>query len=180
MGRRRLLGWLAFFACTGLLALLPEFFSQKVEPLVASRGGPGGPGGAAMVPAGQSAAQADARTLRAGPASQAVPQANLFAAHSWRAAPAPKHRPDAAALAAATSRLPSPPVAPPLPFQFIGRLDDSVRLRVFLLRGDRVHTVEAGDVIDGTYRLEKIAADELTLVYLPLNQIQSLSVGSNP
>lgn len=176
MGRRRLLGWLAFFTCAGLLALLPEFFPQEAEPLlVASRVGPSG---SSLIPDGQSAAQPDARALRAGPISQAVPQANLFAAHSWRA-PLSQRPLDAAPLAAVQSPPPSPPAAPPLPFEFIGRLDDSIRLRIFLLHGDRVHTVEVGDVIDGTYRIEKIAAGELTLVYLPLNQTQLLSVGDS-
>lgn len=175
MGRRRLLGWLAFLACAGLLALLPEFFPPEAEPLaVAPRSRP------AAVPTEQAAAPPDVRALRAGPASRAVPQANLFAARSWRVEPPPRPPVDTAPPPVAAPPPPPPPAAPPLPFEFIGRLDDSVRLRVFLLRGDRLHTVAAGDVIDGTYRLEKIAADELTLVYLPLNQTQSLSVGEHP
>jgi len=179
MDRRRLLGWLAFFALSGLVALGPEFFEQQEESILA-RGGRHGaaPPGADAAAAGH----AEARTPRGAPASRAVPRANLFAARSWRAAPAPRQRPAvvARAVVSAPPPPPPPPAAPPLPFQFIGRLDDSVRLRVFLLRGDRVHTVQAGDVIDGTYRLEKISADELTLVYLPLNQTQSLSVGEHP
>jgi hypothetical protein len=75
---------------------------------------------------------------------------------------------------------PPPPSAPPLPFQFLGKLDDSETLRVFLQRGERVHTVSVGDVIDGTYRVERIAAGQMTLIYLPLNVSQTLSVGSEP
>ncbi|MEE4462878.1 hypothetical protein V2S84_12350 [Azotobacter chroococcum] len=172
MERRRLLGWLAFLGVAGLLALLPEFFPQEAEPLaVAPRSRP------ALAPDEQTAAQPESRALRSVASSRAVPQADLFAARSWRAPPARRPLDAASAKAAA---LPPPPAAPPLPFEFIGRLDDSVRLRVFLLRGDRLHTVQAGDVIDGTYRVEKVAADELTFVYLPLKQTQTLSVGDNP
>jgi hypothetical protein len=70
------------------------------------------------------------------------------------------------------------PSAPPLPFQYLGKLDDSERLRVFLLRGERIHTVSVGDVIDGTYRVERIDGGQMTLIYLPLNISQTLSVGS--
>ncbi|TBW34457.1 hypothetical protein E0E54_14195 [Azotobacter chroococcum] len=174
MDKRRLLGWLAFLGVAGLLALLPEFFPQEAEPLaVAPRSRP------AVAPDEQEAAQPESRALRSVASSRAVPQADLFAARSWHAPPA--RRPlDAAPAKAAALTPPAPPAAPPLPFEFIGRLDDSVRLRVFLLRGDHLHTVQAGDVIDGTYRVEKVAADELTFVYLPLKQTQTLSVGDNP
>jgi hypothetical protein len=70
------------------------------------------------------------------------------------------------------------PTAPALPFQFFGKLDDGERLRVFLLRGERIHTVSVGDVIDGTYRVERIDGGQMTLIYLPLNISQTLSVGS--
>ncbi|WP_349573222.1 hypothetical protein [Azotobacter salinestris] len=177
MERRRLLGWLAFLGGAGLLALLPELFPQEEEllPVVTRSGGP------ATKPEVRSGSevQVQARRLQSGPASRAVPQADLFAARSWRA-PSPR-RPLGEGPPVAVAPLPPPaPEAPPLPFEFIGRLDDSVHLRAFLLRDDRVHTVQAGDVIDGTYRVEKIAGDELTLVYLPLNQTQSLSVGDRP
>lgn len=174
MDRRRLLGWLAFLGVAGLLALLPEFFPQEAESLaVAPRSRP------APAPDGQTAAEPESRALRGVASNRAVPRADLFAARSWRAPPA-RRASDAAPAKAAALTPPAPPAAPPLPFEFLGRLDDSVRLRVFLLRGERLHTVQAGDVIDGTYRVEKVAADELTFVYLPLKQTQTLSVGDNP
>ncbi|ACO79080.1 hypothetical protein AvCA_29110 [Azotobacter vinelandii CA] len=175
MERRRLLGWLAFLGGAGLLALLPEFFPQEEELLALEAR----PGGAVAKPETRSGeVRPEAHGVRGGPASGTpVPQADLFAARSWRAS---RPASGSASPSALVARPPAAPVAPPLPFEFVGRLDDSVRLRVFLLQGDRLHTVEAGEVIDGTYRLERIADDELTLVYLPLNQTQSLSVGDNP
>ncbi|MNF15902.1 hypothetical protein D3C80_2186950 [compost metagenome] len=56
-------------------------------------------------------------------------------------------------------------------------MDDARHLRVFLLRGEKIYTVTVGEVIDGTYRVERIADSEMVLTYLPLNVSQTLSVG---
>ncbi|MNN53867.1 hypothetical protein D3C81_1686550 [compost metagenome] len=72
------------------------------------------------------------------------------------------------------------PMAPPLPFEFIGRLSDGQRTRVFLQSGEKVYTVHPGDVIDNTYRVDRITSTELKFTYLPLHQSQSLAVGSAP
>ena len=72
------------------------------------------------------------------------------------------------------------PTAPPLPFQFVGRLADQRDLQVFLQSGEKLYVVRQGDVIEDTYRLDRVSASELSLVYLPLHQSQTLSVGSAP
>jgi hypothetical protein len=72
------------------------------------------------------------------------------------------------------------PTAPPLPFQFIGKLEDSQQLQVFLQNGERLYVVRAGDVIDDVYKVDRISATEMSLVYLPLKFAQTLSVGSAP
>jgi len=72
------------------------------------------------------------------------------------------------------------PTAPALPFQFVGRMGDRDDLQVFLQSGEKLYVVRKGDVIDSTYRLESVSANELDLVYLPLHQSQTLSVGSAP
>ncbi|MOA58148.1 hypothetical protein D3C78_1824860 [compost metagenome] len=72
------------------------------------------------------------------------------------------------------------PTAPALPFQFVGRLGDRDDLQVFLQSGEKLYVVRQGDVIDNTYRLDRVSANELDLVYLPLHQSQTLSVGSAP
>jgi Tfp pilus assembly protein PilP len=81
-------------------------------------------------------------------------------------------------MAAAPSAPPAKPKAPPLPFKFIGKLDDSQQLQVFLLRGEQVLVVREGDLIDKTYKVQRIDAERMTLVYLPLDIAQSLAVGS--
>lgn len=173
MDKRRALFWMLFLGAAALLALIPEyFFPAEEEALV-------------VPPAtrhGQVAAPvATAQTAGAGPA---VPQAaagagkgrGLFSPHSWRVAPPPA---PARAWTPPPPRPTAPPpaVAPALPFAFIGKMDDAERLRVFLTRGDKIYTVTVGDVIDGTYRVERIAGSEMVLTYLPLNLKQTLSVG---
>jgi len=75
---------------------------------------------------------------------------------------------------------PSAPTAPALPFQFIGRMGERDDLQIFLQSGEKLYVVRQGDVIEDTYRLERVSASELHLVYLPLHQSQTLSVGSAP
>ena len=70
------------------------------------------------------------------------------------------------------------PTAPPMPFQFIGRMDDRTDLQVFLQNGEKIYVVRKGDVIDETWKIEGISDLELSLVYLPLHLSQTLSVGS--
>jgi hypothetical protein len=72
------------------------------------------------------------------------------------------------------------PTAPELPFQFIGRMGTNDDLQIFLQSGEKLYVVRQGDVIEDTYRLDRVSAEELSLVYLPLHQSQTLSVGSAP
>lgn len=70
------------------------------------------------------------------------------------------------------------PSVPPMPFQFIGKLNDRTDLQVFLQNGEKIYVVRKGDVIDDTWRIEGISDVELSFVYLPLHLSQTLSVGS--
>ena len=67
------------------------------------------------------------------------------------------------------------PVAPPLPFQYVGRIQGREGPTILLSRGAESFSVKAGEPIDNDYRLESVAGDALTIVYLPLNQRQTLS-----
>ncbi|WP_088968514.1 hypothetical protein [Vogesella sp. LIG4] len=74
---------------------------------------------------------------------------------------------------------PPPPTAPPLPFAFVGAFDtQSGKPHVFLSNGDRLLVVASGDLIDEQYRVDSIAASNVELTYLPLNQKQVLSTQS--
>lgn len=80
-----------------------------------------------------------------------------------------------------------PPVAmptgpagpPPLPFAYIGKLLEKDGPVLFLLHRERTLAVRRGDLIDGTYRIEKITPQSVVLLYLPLKQQQFLDLGSS-
>lgn len=91
---------------------------------------------------------------------------NAFSSTSWYVPPPP------------AKALPPPkPTAPPLPFTFMGRYDDARKAVVMLVKGDRLYTVSVGDVIDGTYRVDRISDKSVDLIYLPLHEMQSLPAG---
>ena len=68
-------------------------------------------------------------------------------------------------------------MAPALPFTYVGKAAEKGEWEVFLARGDKTYLARKNDVLDGTYRVDAIAPPNLTLTYLPLNQIQQLNIG---
>lgn len=71
------------------------------------------------------------------------------------------------------------PVAPPLPYAYMGKMVDNGKLTVFLTREDRPYVVHAGDVLDSQYRVDAIRPPQIELTYLPLKQKQLLHMGEN-
>lgn len=170
--------WLAFLGIALVLALIPELFFREQEPQLVLPGGQGsvtGQGSLAELRSPEPLAEVPPQLDT--PQSGRVPHADLFAAHSWYVAPPV---PSAAVIQPRAAPVVAAPVAPPLPFRFLGSLDDSRQLLVFLQRGEQLYSVRAGDVIDGTYRVEKVQRSGMTLTYLPLRITQSLASGSEP
>jgi hypothetical protein len=97
-------------------------------------------------------------------ASRPMPKArDAFAAQSW--APPPR---------AAAPPPPAKPVAPALPFVYLGRMEDAGAPSVILRRGKDVLVARERADIDGQYRLESIGPQGLVITYLPLNEPQIL------
>lgn len=177
MDNKRVGWWLLFLGGAAVLALIPEYFFAPEEALVvppAQRAGAAAPR-LATLPAGEGGRAAGTPLPAASTPGGALQDGGLFSAHSWRVAPPPAPAPVRTAPPPVAAVPPA--VAPALPFEFIGKMDDAQRLRVFLLRGEKIYTVTVGEVIDGTYRVERIADSEMVLTYLPLNVRQTLSVG---
>ena len=73
------------------------------------------------------------------------------------------------------------PRAPPLPFRYMGQVDDGRGNRTFfLLRGTATLSVAVGDAIDNVYRLESADNGILNFTYLPLRARQNLQIGVGP
>lgn len=101
-----------------------------------------------------------------------------FAATSWLPPPPPPPRPVVVVAAP-----PAAPVAPPLPFTFVGLVEKgTVKPQAFLARGDELLVVSQGDVLDnGAYRVEALSPSQIVFIHVPTNtkQIISLSGGAS-
>jgi hypothetical protein len=108
--------------------------------------------------------------------ADATSAASLFAAHSWYTPPPPPPPPPASVLAEASSGPPAP-VAPPLPFAYMGSYTAADSKPVyFLTANDRTYDVKLGDTLDGMYTLDKQVGNQLVFTYKPLNTQQFLAV----
>jgi hypothetical protein len=94
---------------------------------------------------------------------------NAFGTTSWYVPPPPPPPPPPAP--------PPVPTAPPLPFTYLGRYEEAPTRLAILVNGERMYTVAAGDVIEGTYRIERVTPGMVELTYLPLNIKQTLGTG---
>jgi hypothetical protein len=105
----------------------------------------------------------DRSALAGGESTKGLADNVLFSAHSWTPPPpAPT----------ATDK----PTAPPLPFTYLGKEFEAGQWRVFLARESAVFIVKDNDVIDDRYRVEKITPSSVTVLYVPLNEAQQMSI----
>lgn len=170
MNNKRAVGWVAFLGAAAALTWFSDAFKPAEE---------GGVEVAAVAMPAKATSDGKLPAAKAGAAPAPIkdlsPAGDLFAARSWKPAPS---------LATVTEQpvnvapVVQAPAAPPMPFQFIGRMDDRTDLQVFLQNGEKIYVVRKGDVIDATWKIERISDMELSLVYLPLHLSQTLSVGS--
>ena len=67
------------------------------------------------------------------------------------------------------------PVAPPLPFQYFGRLTENGKTEVFVMRGEELIAVAVGQQI-GDYKVEQVADTGISFTYLPMKTRQTLDL----
>lgn len=71
---------------------------------------------------------------------------------------------------------PPPPQAPPLPFNYMGRMDDGPNGNViYLADQEKSYTVKIGSKVGQQWRLDQEDKHNLHFTYLPLNLTRSLS-----
>ncbi|HJV26888.1 MAG TPA: hypothetical protein VJ673_14465 [Aromatoleum sp.] len=75
----------------------------------------------------------------------------------------------------APSGPPPAPTAPPLPYRFVGAIEDAQGKAVFLLDGNQVRLVREGEKLGSQYRVERITSTNIEMTYLPLGLKQTLS-----
>ncbi len=69
-----------------------------------------------------------------------------------------------------------PPAAPPLPFQYIGKVIEQGKLEVYVTRGEELLTLTRGQKIGNEYRVDKVTSSSVTFTYLPLKMKQTLDL----
>jgi hypothetical protein len=97
-----------------------------------------------------------------------VGDANPFAPKSWYIPPPP---PPPQKIAA--------PTAPPLPFTFVGKMEDeNGNWTIYLAKGSIPFVLKKGDTFDNSYRLEDLRDGSLIIQYLPLKTDQVLPISA--
>lgn len=100
-----------------------------------------------------------------------------FSPRGWQAPPPPAPAPVAAAPVSTAPVAPAPPPGPPpLPFRFVGSLNDGGDQIVYLARGDEALVVRAGEVLERTYKVSAITASQIEFEHLPTGQKQTLAL----
>jgi hypothetical protein len=114
------------------------------------------------------------------PVRESPPQSSTLLLPQARK-PFPKEGADFAAPLSFRPVLPPPapeaaraPVAPPLPFRFIGAIEEGALRRAFIMDGTQLHIVGPGDLVDGRYRVERVEPGFIEFTYLPLGRRQTL------
>lgn len=98
---------------------------------------------------------------------------NLFPKQTWYVAPPPPPPPPPQP----PPPPPPPPQAPALPFTYMGHWLENGKTVYYLMRGNEPLAVQAGQVVDGVWRLEPVRGQVLDFTYVPLNQTRSLRIG---
>jgi hypothetical protein len=72
---------------------------------------------------------------------------------------------------------PPPPMAPAIPFTYIGKKFDGTSWEVYLMRGEQTFVVRDNTILDNNYHVDSIKPPILSLTYIPLNQVQTITIG---
>ena len=74
---------------------------------------------------------------------------------------------------------PPPPMAPPLPFVYLGKKWEEGQWEAYLGSGEDVFIAREGMTLAGIYKVGSIQPPTMTLIYLPLKQSQTISIGGS-
>ena len=109
------------------------------------------------------------------PGSFALPVHNQAATgvRDLFALPAPSSRRPAQAVKAEVA---APPV---LPYKYVGRLEESGVVKVFLIEGDETLVVAPGEIASKGWRLVAVESNRLDFVFDPLGFKQTLQTGAD-
>lgn len=108
------------------------------------------------------------------------PATDPFAPRGWQAVAAPVAAPPVAIpppVAAAPAPAPEP-LAPTLPYAFMGQFDDGGRRLVYLSRNDQTFVVAQGDTIEGAYKVLAMEPTRIEFEHIATGARQSLTIAA--
>ncbi len=73
----------------------------------------------------------------------------------------------------------SAPVAPPLPYIYLGRIEEGGQTLVFLMDGGKELLVAPGSAVSKGWRLDSVSTGKLEFTFEPLNQQLILRLGAD-
>lgn len=169
--------WALLLGALGLtLVAMLWPLEEGAEPLAVSEAQPARRAMGARPSAGVPAASQVERTVPAPAEADSSDPVDPFAPRIWRAvappvqAPALVQEPVTAAAAA-----PAPPSGPPpLPYRFMGRLNDGGVDIVYLARGEQTLVARAGETLEGSYRVIAVERQAIEFEHLPSGERQRL------
>lgn len=97
-----------------------------------------------------------------------------FAPRRWDAPPPPPPPVVATAAPVVAEVVVAPSGPPPLPFQFVGQMNDSTDQVVYLARGEQALLARTGETLEGTYKVLAITPVQIEFEHLPTGQKQAL------
>ncbi len=109
------------------------------------------------------------------PSNAETEEVDPFAPRRWQAAQ-PATVATGAVAASSVEGPPAPPAPPPLPYQFMGRLDDGGVEVVYLSKGEQSLIARDGETLDGAYKIIAMHAQQIEFEYLPTGDKQTLTI----
>jgi hypothetical protein len=71
---------------------------------------------------------------------------------------------------------PPKPEAPPLPFQYFGKLTENGKTEVYVMRGEELISIARGETIGAEYRIDQVTDSSISFTYLPLKMKQTMDL----
>jgi len=103
-----------------------------------------------------------------------------FAPRGWQPPPPPVVPTQVTAVVAAVPVAPIGPMVPagppPLPYKFMGTMNDDGNIIVYLSHGDQALVVRNGETLEGTYKVLTIDSQHIEFEHLPTGEKQSLPI----
>lgn len=74
---------------------------------------------------------------------------------------------------------PPPPMAPPIPYTYIGQIEEEGKVQFFVMQQNKLINLKIGQIISGQWRLDSETASHLNWTFMPMGLPQTLPKDKN-